>query len=71
MYILVVCVFTLIAAWFIFKIARKKWHDVEADEVKCRVEETEDVYKSVKDVNTKKFKKQHDKVEKIKEATDL
>ncbi|MHA2280168.1 MAG: hypothetical protein ACXAC5_04750 [Promethearchaeota archaeon] len=71
MYTLVVLVFALVATWFIFRMARKAWRKADIEEVKSKVEDTEDVYESAKNINAKKFQKQHDKVEEIKEATDL
>ena len=71
MYYLVILGLALVSTWYIFKFARGKWYDAEADEVKFRVKETKEIYESVKDVNTDRVKKQHDRIEEIKEATDL
>ena len=71
MYYLVIIALALISTWYIFKFAREKWYDAEADEVKFKVKETREVYESVKDVKTDRVKKQHDRIEEIKEATDL
>ena len=71
MYILIVIAFTLIAAWYIFKVARKRWYDAVADEVNFKVKETREVYESVRGINPDRVKKQHDKIEETKEAIDL
>jgi hypothetical protein len=71
MYYLIVLSLVLFAGWFIFKVARKKWREADIAEVKSKVGDTEVVYESAKDINVKKFQKQHDKVEEIKDSTDV
>jgi hypothetical protein len=71
MYYLIVLIFTLIAAWLIFKMARREWRKTEIAEIKSKVKDTESVYNSAKNIDAKKFQKQHSEVEKIKETTDL
>jgi len=71
MYYLVILAFTILTAWVIFKVARRWWREADIDEIKSKVKDTEVIYESAKDINTKRFQKQHDKVEEVKESTDL
>ncbi len=71
MYYLVILAFALLASWIVFRIASKLFRKADVADIKNKVDDTEDVYNSAKDINVKVFKKQHDKIEETKEATNL
>ena len=71
MYYLIVLAFTLLAGWVIYRTASKLFRKADIADIKNKVNDTEGVYESTKDINVKTFQKQHDKIEEIKEATDL
>ena len=59
---------SLFVIYFIIKATRKKWLDAAVDDAKFKVNEIEENYESVKDINTDIVKKHKTKIDKV---TDL
>lgn len=63
----VTIVLIAIGGYFIFKYAYKAWQESDVDDKLEDVQVTHEQYEKVKDVDTKEFKKEQKKVNKILE----
>ena len=61
----IVLVLIAVSGYFIFKYAYKAWHEADVDDKLEDVQVTHEQYEKVKDVDTKEFKKEQKKVNKI------
>lgn len=71
MYYLILFAFILLFAWIIFKWARRQWYYVDTDKTKFKTKEIEKAFELLENIDTEKYKEQRDKIEKIKDDTEL